>query len=123
MNKFVKLPNGLVTSVDENGYITVSIDMSLSDFIDNDLEGVLDAISNAASGTELLSDISYVCGATAIWWRFELIGPLGRPGGRGQLVHRLDETCREGHTLFRHRLHCLVGDIFNLQGNQGDDEP
>ena len=51
------------------------------------------------------------------------IGPLGWPGGRGRDVRRFDETCRESHTLRRRRLHCLVGDIFNLQGNQGDGEP
>lgn len=59
MSKFAKLPNGLVTSVDENGFISVIIDMSLSEFIDNDLEGVLDLISNNATGSELLSNISY----------------------------------------------------------------
>lgn len=59
MSKFVKLPNGLVTNVDEHSFITVTIDISLSAFIDNDLEGVLDLISNGATGSELLSDISY----------------------------------------------------------------
>lgn len=59
MSKFVKLPNGRVTSVDENGFITVTIDMELSSFIDNDLEGVLDLISHGATGSELLSDIGY----------------------------------------------------------------
>jgi hypothetical protein len=56
---FVKLPNGSVTNVDEQGFITVTIDMPLSDFIDNEFEGVLDLISEGATGSELLSDISY----------------------------------------------------------------
>lgn len=59
MRKFVKLPNGLVTSVNEQGFVTTVIEMSLSSFVDNDLEGVLDLLSEKATGTELLSDISY----------------------------------------------------------------
>lgn len=56
---YVKLPNGEVVSVDDNGFILVKVEVDLSEFIDNDLEGILDVLSERATGTEVLSDISY----------------------------------------------------------------
>lgn len=56
---YAKLPNGQLVPVDDDGYITTYIEMSLSSFVDRDLEGVLDEISILATGSELLSDIAY----------------------------------------------------------------
>jgi len=60
LSKYVKLPNDQVVAVDKNGIITVQVEVDLSEFIDNDLEGVLDLLSEEATGTEVLSDISYL---------------------------------------------------------------
>lgn len=59
MSKYTKLPNGEIVSVDENDFISVTVEVELSKFIDNDLEGILDLLSEEATGTELLSNISY----------------------------------------------------------------
>lgn len=59
MSTYVKLPNGDVVAVDENGFISTQVEVDLSEFINNDLEGVLDLLSEKATGTEVLSDISY----------------------------------------------------------------
>jgi hypothetical protein len=59
MTKYVKLPNDQIVAVDENGFITIQIEMDLSAFIDNDLDGLLDLLSSEATGTEVLSNISH----------------------------------------------------------------
>lgn len=70
MARFVKLPNGVLASMDESGYITTVIQMDLSTLIDNDLESVLDFMSNAAIGSELLNNINYsVVGHRVTPWR------------------------------------------------------
>lgn len=56
---FLKLPNGRIVSCDPAGFIRVTVDVELSTFIDNDLDGVLGTLSMEATGTELLSNISY----------------------------------------------------------------
>lgn len=56
---YVKLPNGANVLVDERGFISVTVEVNLSDLINHDSEGVLDLLSEKATGTELLSDISY----------------------------------------------------------------
>jgi hypothetical protein len=58
MNKYLKLPNEQIAAV-ESGFITVRVEVELSKFIDNDLEGVLDLLSEKATGTELLGNIAY----------------------------------------------------------------
>lgn len=59
MRKFVKLPNEEIVEADENGFIAVQVEVDLSEIIDNNLEGVLDVLSEKATGTEVLSNISY----------------------------------------------------------------
>lgn len=59
MNKYVKLPNDQIVAVDENGFIGVQVEVDLSKFIDNDPEAVLDMLSEEATGTEVLCNISY----------------------------------------------------------------
>lgn len=77
MSKFVKLPNGIVTSVDESGYITATVEMQLSTFIDHNLETALDLMSNGATGSELLSDISYsVVGHTGNTLKIQVTGSI-----------------------------------------------
>jgi len=56
---FVKLPNDKIVQLDTEGRITVDVHVELEQFIGNDREGVLDVLSEAATGTELLGDISY----------------------------------------------------------------
>lgn len=56
---YIKLPNDTIVSMDEHDYITVTVEVDLSEFINNDHEGVLALLSEKATGTELLSDISY----------------------------------------------------------------
>ena len=59
MTQYQKLPNGEIVSIDQNGYFTRRVSVDLSAFIDHDLEGVLDLLSEEATGSCLLSDISY----------------------------------------------------------------
>lgn len=59
MGKYIKLPNGTIAAADDNNFIVVNVSIDLSQFIDNDLEGVLDLLSEEATGTPLLSNISY----------------------------------------------------------------
>ena len=42
-----------------NSYVSGVVAVDLSDFIDNDLEGVLDLLSDRLTGSPLLSDINY----------------------------------------------------------------
>ena len=56
---YIQLPNEKIVRADENGFITVQVDVELSDLIDNDLEGVLTLLSDLATGSETLSNISY----------------------------------------------------------------
>lgn len=59
MPRHVKLPNDTIVVVDQNDFITAKVEVDLSEFIDNDLEGVLDLLSERATGASILSDISY----------------------------------------------------------------
>lgn len=59
MKNCVKLPNGKIVPVDTNGFITTQVEMDLSEFINSNLEGVLGLLSEKATGTEVLSNISY----------------------------------------------------------------
>ena len=59
MSKYVKLPNGKVVLVDENNVLIVKVMVDLSEVINRSLEELLDLLSDLATGTELLSDISY----------------------------------------------------------------
>lgn len=49
----------LKEAVDEDNYVSVIVPIGLNEFIDNDLEGVLDSLSEATTGSTLLMDISY----------------------------------------------------------------
>lgn len=49
----------VMSNADKHGYIGGVIRMDLSDFIDNDLEGVLDIMSERLTACGLLSDIEY----------------------------------------------------------------
>jgi hypothetical protein len=48
-----------MSKADEHGYIEGIIRMDISDLIDNDLEGVLDIMSERLTGGGVLSDIAY----------------------------------------------------------------
>lgn len=65
---YVKLPNQKIVRVDQNNFINVQVELELSDIINNDLEGVLDLLSEQATGSEVLSNITYTvvghCGNT-----------------------------------------------------------
>ena len=56
---YVQLPNGRVTYVNEIGFVSVTCNIDLSVFIDNDLEGVLDTLSEEATGSSCLTNVSY----------------------------------------------------------------
>ena len=63
--KAYKFPNNHVIYVDDNQFISVSLTVGLSLFIENDSENVLDQLSIAATGSPLLMDITYeVIGAS-----------------------------------------------------------
>lgn len=55
----VRLPNGAIVALDEHGYVAVKVQIELADLMGDGLEAALDAISDAATGTDALSDISY----------------------------------------------------------------
>lgn len=58
-----------------DGYVTGAVSVSPSDLIDNDLEGVLDILSERLTGTDLLEDISYrVIGAADDMIHVEVTG-------------------------------------------------
>lgn len=57
--RYVKLPNDEIVRVNENDFIRVVVSVELSEIINNDLEGFLDILSEKATGTEVLSDITY----------------------------------------------------------------
>ena len=59
MPGYVKLPNGNLVCIDNDGFIAVKVEIELSDIIDSSLEEFLDLLSEKATGTELLSNISY----------------------------------------------------------------
>ena len=59
MNKYIKLPNGEIVRVDHHGRIAVKVDVDLSEIIDSDLEQLLDLLSERATGSGLMTDISY----------------------------------------------------------------
>lgn len=59
VQRHIKLPNNRIVAVDENGFIQVKVEVDLSEFIDNDFEGVLDLLSRKATGTEVLGNICY----------------------------------------------------------------
>jgi len=59
MKNHVKLPNGVVTSVNDHGYISASVHVDLSAFIDNDRQAALELMSDAATGSRLLRDVTY----------------------------------------------------------------
>ena len=49
----------LVAAADSNGYVTANIEVEVATIINHDLEGFLDALSLAVTGTEVLTDITY----------------------------------------------------------------
>lgn len=57
--KYVKLPNEKIVALDSDGFIHVKVEIELSSVIDTDGEGLLDTLSELATGSTLLSDISY----------------------------------------------------------------
>ena len=57
--KLAKLPNASIVPVDEHGFIAVDLMVDLSTIINSDLEGLLDHLSDLATGTGVLSNISY----------------------------------------------------------------
>lgn len=50
--------------LDEQGYVSATVSVDLADLIDNDLEGVLDILSEKLVGNDLLMDIDYRVGGT-----------------------------------------------------------
>lgn len=59
MSKYVKLPNEKIVLVGKDGFISVQVETSLSEFVDNDLDGVLNLLSEQATGTKALRNIGY----------------------------------------------------------------
>lgn len=57
--RYVKLPNEKIVLVGADGFITVKVGIPLSTIIDSDLERFLDVLSEEATGSICLSDISY----------------------------------------------------------------
>ncbi|KWN06424.1 hypothetical protein WT83_27470 [Burkholderia territorii] len=57
--RYVKLPNEKIVLVGADGYITVKVGIPLSTVINRDLDGFLDVLSEEATGSICLSDISY----------------------------------------------------------------
>lgn len=57
--KRITLPNGQITMTDEYGFITADVFVSVDELIDGDGEAVLDLLSERATGSPLLTDISY----------------------------------------------------------------
>ena len=53
------LANGQLVKLDKYGYIQVPVDVGLDELVNNDLEGVLDLMSEAACGSPCLMDISF----------------------------------------------------------------
>jgi hypothetical protein len=58
--KYIKLENGTIVPVSKQGFITLPVSMSLSSLIRGNLEDIQDAMSIQATGSSLLTDISYV---------------------------------------------------------------
>src|SRR5574337_2164615 len=58
-SRMVKLPNGNIVRLGEHDRIEVDVFVELSEVIDTDLEGFLDLLSERATGSGLLGDISY----------------------------------------------------------------
>lgn len=56
----ITLPNGNTLTPYHDGYIQVAVDIDVHDLIANDLEGVLDLMSEAATGSPLLMDINFI---------------------------------------------------------------
>lgn len=69
----VTLQNGKTVEVDEHGYIAVKVEVTLSDLIDRDLEGVLDLLSEKATGTDLLMDVNYSLNAVIDKYTVEMV--------------------------------------------------
>lgn len=59
MSKLIKLPNEAIVTVDQYGRINTKVDVDLSELIDLDLEQLLSLLSERATGSELMTDISY----------------------------------------------------------------
>jgi len=45
--------------IDEVNYLTVIVAVDFSDIVKNDLEGVLDLLSTAVTGSDVMMDITY----------------------------------------------------------------
>ena len=58
-DRMFTVPSGAQVHIDSSNFIETDIVISLEDAIDRDFEGFLDFISEQATGTEILSDISY----------------------------------------------------------------
>lgn len=57
--RFVKLPNATIVQVNELGFMSVVVPVEVGELISNDLEWVLDILSEKATGTTFLNNISY----------------------------------------------------------------
>jgi hypothetical protein len=57
--KRISLPNGQITMTDGDGFITADVFVSVDELIDRDGEGVLDLLSERATGSPLLTSISF----------------------------------------------------------------
>ena len=72
---YVTLPNGKVVTVDQDGFIRVRVHVNLETLIANDREGFLDVLSEEATGSEVMGDISYtVVGQTGNTLQIEVCG-------------------------------------------------
>lgn len=56
---YVRLPNGAIVAMDDSGYIEAKVQVELASLLRAGIEDALDTLSNAATGTDVLSDISY----------------------------------------------------------------
>lgn len=66
-------PEEIPALLDGEGSITVIVEVGLDELIDNDLEGILDIISDKVLGTSILMDFSYevsgVAGSQGIYMK------------------------------------------------------
>lgn len=59
MTTYIQLENKEIVRMDEKGFIRVPVNVSLADMLNVDFEEFLDLLSTKATGSPLLSDISY----------------------------------------------------------------
>ena len=57
--KFVKLPNGSILPVSDNGFVTAVVTVCLADLMEKDSSGYLSHLSQEVTGTDVMSEMLY----------------------------------------------------------------